>query len=117
SPPCPASGRMTGSDWDARRIAFGHQADAYAFGRPSYPDEAVGWVLPDGARVALDLAAGTGRLTERLLARGLDVIAVEPLAEMRAHIPTAATTMAGTAEQIPVDDGAVDCVVVGQAFH
>jgi SAM-dependent methyltransferase len=108
---------MTEGDWGARRTSFGDEADAYARGRPSYPDEAIGWILPPDARTVLDLAAGTGRLTEVLLARGLDVIAVEPLDAMRAHIPGAATALAGTAEQIPVDDASVDCVVVGQAFH
>jgi SAM-dependent methyltransferase len=103
--------------WAARRTAFGSAADAYAFGRPSYPREAVEWALPDGARRVLDLAAGTGRLTARLLELGLDVIAVEPLAEMRAHVPSPAAALDGTAEALPLDDASVDAVVVGQAFH
>ena len=37
--------------------------------------------------MVLDLAAGTGKLTRPLLAAGLDVIAVEPVAEMRALLP------------------------------
>jgi SAM-dependent methyltransferase len=108
---------MTDDAWSARRTSFGSAADAYAAGRPSYPMAAVEWVLPPWAHRVLDLAAGTGRLTERLLERGLDVVAVEPSAEMRAHVPSAATVLAGTAEQIPLDDASVDCVVVGQAFH
>jgi SAM-dependent methyltransferase len=72
--------------------------------------------LPAGARV-LDLAAGTGKLTRPLLAAGLSVVAVEPVAEMRAALPAAATPMTGTAEAIPVDSAAVDAVTVGQAFH
>jgi SAM-dependent methyltransferase len=108
---------MTDPDWGVRRTSFGSQADAYAHGRPSYPVDAVAWVLPPGARRVLDLAAGTGRLTERLLDVGLDVVAVEPLAEMRAHIPEAAERLDGTAEAIPLDDESVDAVMVGQAFH
>jgi SAM-dependent methyltransferase len=103
--------------WARRRTSFGGGADDYAFGRPTYPLEAVEWVVPDGATRALDLGAGTGRLTERLLELSLDVVAVEPLDEMRAHVPAAARAVSGTAEAIPLGDGAVDVVVVGQAFH
>jgi len=109
---------MTDDDlWSTRRTSFGSAADAYAAGRPSYPDEALDWVLPASAERVLDLAAGTGRLTEQLLARGLDVVAVEPDDAMRAHVPAAATSTAGTAEDLPLDNASVDAVVVGQAFH
>jgi SAM-dependent methyltransferase len=65
----------------------------------------------------LDLAAGTGKLTERLLELGLDVYAVEPAAEMRAALPAAAHVLDGTAEAIPLPDVSVDAVTVGQAYH
>jgi SAM-dependent methyltransferase len=108
---------MTLDNWSERRQAFGPAARAYAAGRPSYPIEAVRWALPDGARAVLDLAAGTGKLTERLLDLGLEVHAVEPLAEMRAAIPAAANPVDGTAEAIPLPDESVDAVTVGQAYH
>jgi ubiquinone/menaquinone biosynthesis C-methylase UbiE len=72
--------------------------------------------LPPGA-VVLDLAAGTGKLTRPLLAAGLEVIAVEPVPEMRAALPAGARAREGTAEAIPLEDAAVDGVTVGQAFH
>jgi SAM-dependent methyltransferase len=96
---------------------FARSADAYERGRPGYPDEAIRFVveqLPPGASV-LDLAAGTGKLTRALVAAGVDVIAVEPVDEMRALLPGPA--LDGTAEAIPLEDGAVDGVTVGQAFH
>ena len=108
---------MTDDSWSSRRTSFGSAADAYATGRPSYPTAALDWVLPTSATRVLDLAAGTGKLTEGLLERGLDVVAVEPDDAMRDHVPSGATTLAGSAEDIPVDDASVDCVVVGQAFH
>jgi SAM-dependent methyltransferase len=108
---------MSDDVWATRRTSFGSAADAYAVGRPSYPSAAIDWVLPASAARVLDLAAGTGRLTERLLDHGLEVIAVEPSEEMRAHVPSAAQVLPGTAEQIPLDDASTDCVVVGQAFH
>jgi SAM-dependent methyltransferase len=108
---------VPGSDWNDRRTAFGNAADDYARGRPSYPLDAVTWALPPGSQRVLDLAAGTGRLTERLLAAGMDVVAVEPLEAMRRHIPADAEIVDGTAEAIPLPDACVDAVVVGQAFH
>jgi SAM-dependent methyltransferase len=98
---------------------FARSADAYERGRPEYPDEAIRFVLsllpprPD----VLDLAAGTGKLSRPLLAAGVRVIAVEPVAEMRAGLPPEATSLEGTAEAIPLDSGSVDGVTVGQAFH
>ena len=38
----------------------------------------------------LDLGAGTGKLTAVLLDLGLDVVAVEPSEQMRAHVPALA---------------------------
>ena len=108
---------VTEDEWNERRQSFGGAAADYAQGRPTYPLDAVTWALPAGARRALDLGAGTGRLTERLLAIGMDVVAVEPLADMRAFIPTAAEALDGTAEAIPLPDASVDAVVAGQAFH
>ena len=104
-------------DWEERRTSFGGAADDYAHGRPVYPLDAVTWILPPGAQRVLDLGAGTGRLTELMLTVGMDVVAVEPLADMRRHIPAAAQALDGTAEAIPLPDASVDAVVAGQAFH
>ena len=104
-------------EWAARASSFGSEAEAYAYGRPSYPIEAVRWLMPGQAGTVLDLGAGTGKLTQRLLELGLDVFAVEPLDEMRALIPPPARSLPGTAEDIPLPDASVDAIVVGQAFH
>ncbi len=104
----------------ARSLSFGPQAAAYERGRPSYPPEAIDWLLPSGARDVLDLGAGTGKLTTRLVERGLDVVAVDPLAEMlevlRHSLPDTPALL-GTAEEIPLDDDSVDTVLVAQAWH
>lgn len=65
----------------------------------------------------VDLAAGTGKLTRALTARGCDVVAVEPVAEMRAAIAAPARAVAGRAEAIPLPDASADGVTVAQAFH
>src|SRR5688500_5668683 len=108
---------MDGQRWRERAGSFGAAADVYDRSRPSYPVEAVRWALPDGARRVLDLGAGTGKLTCVLLDLGLDVVAVEPSEQMRARIPARAEVLEGTAEAVPLPDGSVDAVLVGQAFH
>jgi SAM-dependent methyltransferase len=100
--------------------SFGAAAAQYERGRPTYPAEALDWLLPAGARRVLDLGAGTGKLTRLLVARGLDVVAVEPSDGMRdelARVLPGTRALAGPAEQIPLDDGAVDAVLVAQAWH
>lgn len=103
-----------------RAGSFGAAAAEYERGRPSYPSAAVDWLLPPGAGRVLDLGAGTGKLTRELVKRGLDVVAVEPLDAMREQLSRVlpeVTVLAGTAEQIPLDDNSVDAVVVAQAWH
>jgi SAM-dependent methyltransferase len=106
--------------WERQRSSFGAAAGAYERGRPGYPAAALDWLLPAGARRVLDLAAGTGKLTRLLVERGLDVVAVEPSPGMReefAQVLPGVPVVAGAAEQIPLDDGSVDAVLVGQAWH
>ncbi len=107
-----------------RSLSFGSEAAAYERGRPSYPPEAVDWLLAPTdsfrAREVLDLGAGTGKLTTRLVERGLSVTAVDPIAEMldmlRGALPDTPALL-GSAEQIPLPDNAVDAVLVAQAWH
>lgn len=103
------------------RSSFGAAASAYAEHRPDYARGAVSWALEHapGHRV-LDLGAGTGKLTATLAAMDVEVIAVEPdaamLSELRRALP-GARALAGSAEAIPLPDGAVDAVVAGNALH
>ncbi|HWS35168.1 MAG TPA: methyltransferase domain-containing protein, partial [Actinoplanes sp.] len=97
--------------------SFGSVAGAYHRGRPTYPLSAVAWVVPPGARRVLDLGAGTGKFTELLVGAGLEVVAVEPSAEMRAQIAVSAEILAGTGEQVPLPDASVDAIVCAQAWH
>ncbi len=108
---------MSGDPAARRASAFGSEAEAYERGRPSYPRAAIEFCIGDRPLRVLDLGAGTGKLTAELLELGHEVVAVEPLDEMRARIPAGAEALAGSAEAIPLDDASVDAVVVGQAFH
>ncbi|SIO67179.1 class I SAM-dependent methyltransferase [Paraburkholderia phenazinium] len=99
-------------------------ADNYVRGRPDYPPGVADWLRDAlglrAGRTALDLGAGTGKFTPRLVATGASVIAVEPVAQMRAKLSAAlpqVRALAGTAEAIPLPDASVDAVVCAQAFH
>jgi SAM-dependent methyltransferase len=99
-------------------------ADVYERGRPGYPDAAVARIVSSldlrAGRTVLDLAAGTGKLTRLLTPSGANVIAVEPVLEMRRELEQRVpgiVVLAGTAERMPLTDRYVDAVTVGQAFH
>ena len=102
---------------DAAATGFARAVDAYERGRPDYPAGALAPLDLSPDLTVLDLAAGTGKLTRPLVASGATVIAVEPVAEMRAVLPRSVQALDGTAEQIPLDDSSVDLVTVAQAFH
>jgi SAM-dependent methyltransferase len=99
-------------------------AKDYVSGRPGYPAEAVTWlrevigVVP-GKKV-LEVGAGTGKFLRTLKDAGGDIVALEPIEEMRAELVRAfadVTALSGTADEIPLPDGSVDAVVCAQAFH
>ncbi|WP_082590778.1 class I SAM-dependent methyltransferase [Agromyces sp. Soil535] len=99
--------------------SFGVAASVYHQARPGYPVEAIAWLVGDGVRV-LDLGAGTGKLTEALVALDLDVIAVDPVEEMLEELEVAVPgvpRILGTAEDIPLEESSVDAVLAGQAWH
>lgn len=105
--------------------SFGAAAHVYEAGRPDYPAEAVAWMLEpvwrgdDPPRVA-DVGAGTGKLTRVVAGLGADTVAVEPdeamIAALREAVP-GVPALVGAAERMPLPDGSVDAVVLGQAWH
>ncbi|MER7420933.1 class I SAM-dependent methyltransferase [Micromonospora peucetia] len=103
-------------------LSFGAAASDYDRFRPRYPEQAVRWAL-DGLGVparVVDLGAGTGILTRGVLALGHEVQPVEPDPGMRAQLEVAtsgSTALAGSAESVPLPDGAADAVLAGQAYH
>ncbi|MBB5204824.1 SAM-dependent methyltransferase [Inhella inkyongensis] len=121
------------SSADGLRAAFGPNLTGlfsakvadYVASRPDYPAALLDWLrqqsLPH-ARV-VDLGAGTGLLTQGLLATGWPVLAVEPDAAMRAacdarlsHLP-GYRSAAGQAEALPCADQSVDLICAAQCFH
>lgn len=99
-------------------------AEAFATGRPDYPAQANEWLIKDlklrHHSVVVDLGAGTGKFTPRLLDIGAHVIAVEPGERMRdkfrARYPEI-ELLDGTAENIGLRSGSVDAVICAHSFH
>jgi SAM-dependent methyltransferase len=101
-------------------LAFGSVAEAYDRGRPGYPREAALWLTGDQPLSVLELGAGTGRLTEELLALGHDVHATDPdprmLERLTAKFPEIRVSQT-SAEEIPAADGSFDVVVAADCYE
>jgi MOSC domain-containing protein YiiM/SAM-dependent methyltransferase len=115
---------MTGTVHETAARGFAAAADAYERARPGYPAEAVTTIVERldlrPGRTLLELGAGTGKLTRLLVPSGARILALEPVAEMRALLAAAAPSaelVEGAAESIPLPAASVDAVVVAQAFH
>jgi SAM-dependent methyltransferase len=107
---------------DPRRT-YDERAASYERGRPSYPPEAIAFLLeglgaPGEPEVA-DVAAGTGLLSRLFVQAGCRVTAVEPNASMRAAAPPIPGLRwhEAPAEETALPDAAFHLVTIAQAFH
>ena len=100
--------------------SFRDGGEHYQRVRPGYPEESADWLVPTGARDAVDVGAGTGKFTSLLLDRGLSVSAVDPSADMleqlRLHYP-GVPAIQGTAEATGLPAASFDVISVAQAWH
>jgi SAM-dependent methyltransferase len=120
-PPRPtAAPRLTEAARLHQGEAFRSTGRRYDAIRPSYPAGVVDFLVPAGARTAVDLGAGTGLFTALLDAHGLEVTAVDPSAAMlevlRAALPRVRTVQA-EGERTGLPDGCADVVTAAQAWH
>lgn len=108
--------------------AFQDQGADYDRLRPGYPDAALDAMLAEVsargelAPIAVDLGAGTGKLSRALMEHGLTVTAVDtsaPMLETARRGPTGAAlaTHLAPAESTGLPTGSADLVTVAQAWH
>ncbi|MDI3330068.1 MAG: class I SAM-dependent methyltransferase [Micrococcus sp.] len=115
-----AAPRLTDTARREAGEAFHASGERYDAIRPAYPAGVVDFLVPAGARTAVDLGAGTGLFTALLDARGLEVTAVDPSAAMlevlRGALPRVRTVQA-RGEQTGLPDGCADVVTAAQSWH
>jgi ubiquinone/menaquinone biosynthesis C-methylase UbiE len=102
---------------------FSDRAKDYARYRPSYPSEAIDCILEElgkpNSLIAADIGAGTG-ISSRLLAdSGIQVIAIEPSANMRQEATPHPLIQfeGGSAENTKLEDNSVNLITCFQSFH
>ena len=100
--------------------SFGTAAADYESGRPTYPPDAVAWLLGTAPLRVADVGAGTGKLTRELVRQGHDVTAVDPdpgmLEALSLAVPGTPVSV-GAAERLPLADASVDALTFGQSWH
>lgn len=104
----------------ARATSFGAAAEDYDRYRLGMPQEVADTFLPGAMAAVLDLGAGTGAMTRRLVGRAEKVYAVDPDPRMTALLARTCPDVEvheGTGESIPLPDACVDTVVVSAAWH
>ncbi|NED10769.1 class I SAM-dependent methyltransferase [Streptomyces sp. SID9124] len=109
----------------SRALSFDRAAAQYAAARPSYPDalfdavEDIAGRPLRGART-LDVGAGTGISTRRLLDRGARVVAVEPgpgmAAQLRRDLPDV-PLVRGDGNRLPFATASADLITYAQSWH
>ncbi len=118
---------------------FSGLADIYAASRPSYPVEAIEFIVQtcglDHDSIMVDVGCGTGISTRLFAERGIKIVGIEPNEDMLIAADKASSQnldsaegdtnseaknpqyRQGTAEDTGVPDGQADAVLSAQAFH
>src|SRR5437868_4826158 len=116
--PAPRSGENPAVE---RGLVFDRVAEEYDRVRPGYPAELIDSALA-GAEIrrVLEVGCGTGQLTGALAARGLEVEAVEPGANLaalaRRRVP-GLRVHSRRFEDVALPEAAYDAVFSATAFH
>jgi SAM-dependent methyltransferase len=110
-------------------VRFSGLAEMYSRYRPAYPPAALDFILSrcglGPGSVLADIGCGTGIASRLFAARGLQVIGVEPNADMRSQAESSAAPAsgpppcyrAGRAEDTGLPADCADAVLAAQSFH
>ena len=119
--------KETDESGDLSMNVFGGFAAEYDVARPFYPKEMWDNLVLDageGAKIAADIAAGTGRGCLELARRNFDATAIDldpgMLEQVKTHAATQGldvSTIKAPAESTTLEDNSVDALVCLQAFH
>lgn len=104
---------------------FNGRVQDYSASRPDYPEELTEYLFKNSfvGNTVADIGSGTGKFTEQLLKRNIEVFAVEPNGEMRSESERRLGKnplfhmVDGTAENTTLLSNSVETVTVAQAFH
>jgi SAM-dependent methyltransferase len=108
---------------------FSGLAGSYSQYRPAYPAAALDFVMSrcglNDRSVLVDLGCGTGISSRLFAARGIQVIGIEPNADMRQQAESESLPagvpipryQSGRAEATRLSDASADAVLAAQAFH
>lgn len=111
---------------------FSGLAEDYAKARPNYSEEAIDFVFEHcnlkPRDQIVDIGCGTGIASRAFASKGLEVIGIEPNADMRRQAELANMQLAGldltlpsyqkgSAEQTGLPDNCCKTIIVAQAFH
>jgi SAM-dependent methyltransferase len=105
------------------RDRFTGATEGYARWRPGYPNALIDWIVAETGLApgdpVVDVGCGTGIATRLLAARGLDVLGLDPNADMlaRARAAGGARYARGEAAATGLPDRSVALVSAAQAFH
>ncbi|MBV8529659.1 MAG: class I SAM-dependent methyltransferase [Candidatus Dormibacteraeota bacterium] len=109
---------MSGDIDLTRALSFGAVAEEYDRVRPSYPPALVDDLVALHPRAVLDVGAGTGKASELLFARGLDVLAVEADARMAAIVERKGIAVeVSTFQDWDARGRTFDLITAGQSWH
>jgi len=110
----------TGNLYENRRRAssFGDDAERYDRVRPPYPVELVDFLMEGRPRTVLDVGCGTGIVARLFMARGCDVLGLEPdprMADVARR--NGVNVEAGMIEEWRPMGRRFDLLTAGQAWH
>jgi SAM-dependent methyltransferase len=104
---------------DRRRASsFGDDAERYDRIRPAYPNELIDTLMAGRPRTVLDVGCGTGIAARLFIARGCEVLGLEPDPRMAAVATRSGVSVeAGSIEEWEAGERRFDLLTAGQAWH